>query len=471
MKAKNIFKKTLILFILGLLIVPKININADINNKTIIGNTTATISGTNYEINEDDKQIILTSDAKIELTGNASDYKIIIKENAKDVSITLNNYTAITGGWANTIELRDGSSATVILVGENTLQAGQEASAIRVPENTSLVIDGEGTLKAKVDNAGSIASSAVIGSQYNRPFGDIIINNGNIYTYYTGNGQTTGIGAGVWHNSVEMSGTITLNGGNINTDVLGSLIDSDQVYLEGNGSAVVYADNIVLNDDEFSGIIFSGNKGTVKGNVTLNQDLNIPDGTVLTVDEDASLTISENVTVTNNGNIVNNGTINNNGTLQNNEGTIDNVNGNINSTTDIENVDGNDIHIILYNITINVGNGGIVNPNKSFEVEHGQTKTFDILPDKGYKIKSVIVNDEDKTSEVIDNKLTLENITKDITINVEFEKLPDVSSKISDTIKNPETHDNILLYIGLGLVSIIGLTIVIIYFMRNNKTR
>ncbi len=473
MKVKNIFKTTLILFILGLLLVPKININADTNDVKSVGDTTATISGTNYEINEKDKQIILTSDAIVELTGDAGNYKIIIEENAKDVSITLNNYTAITGGWANTIELCNGSSATVTLVGENTLQAGQEASAIRVPENTSLVIDGEGTLKAKVDNAGSIASSAVIGSQYNHPFGDITINNGNIYTYYTGNGQTTGIGAGVWHDSVEMSGTITLNGGNINTDVLGSLINSDKVYLEGNGSAVVYADNIVLNDDEFNGIIFNGNNGIVKGNATLNQDLDIPDGTVLTVEEDASLTIPSNVTMINNGNIVNNGTINNTGNFKNN-GEIESTDGNIISSTEIENVNG-EVKIILYNITIKVGTGGSIDPSIDFTVRYGENKTFNILPDKGYKIKSVIVNDMDKTDEIINNELTLLNIIEDTTINVEFEKLPDVSSKIysidsdiigSDTIENPETHDNILLYVGLGLVSIIGLILVIIYFKK-----
>ena len=112
--------------------------------------------------------------------------------------------------------------------------------------------------------------------------------------------------------------------------------------------------------------------------------------------------------------------------------------------------------------------GEIFKPN-------GENKTFNILPDKGYKIKSVIVNDMDKTDEIINNELTLLNIIEDTTINVEFEKLPDVSSKIysidsdiigSDTIENPETHDNILLYVGLGLVSIIGLILVIIYFKK-----
>ena len=181
MNLKNILKKTLVLFVLGILLIPIINVNAE--DAINIGNTSATIKGTGYTIDEGQKLIYLDSNASVELSGNANNYGIVVKENAKNVSIILNYYTANTqvGGWKNTIELQDGSSVRLTLVGENNLTAGQEASVIRVPKNTSLVIDGNGTLNATLNNGGSEASSAIIGAKYDDPFGDITINSGNIY--------------------------------------------------------------------------------------------------------------------------------------------------------------------------------------------------------------------------------------------------------------------------------------------------
>ena len=466
MKIKNNLRKFLGLFVLVLLMIPIANVTANANTADPIDNTEATIKGNNYEIDTESKQIILSSSAKVELSGDASDYRIVVSENALDVSIILNNYTsnAINGGWnsSNVIELKDGSSVTLTLIGVNNLYAGRESSAIRVPINTSLVIDGDGTLNANVDNDSSTASSAVIGSSYNYPFGNITINGGNINTNYTGGGRNTGIGSGAWHFEAEMSGTITLNGGNIHTDVLGSTTDNDNVFLEGNGSATVYTNELALNYDEFNGIIFNavGNVGSVKGNVTLNQDMNIPDDGVLTVEEGASLNISPNVTVTNNGSIINKGTITNTGNLQN-TGEIENT-GTINSSTEIDNITGNDVEPILYDVTIEVGTGGVISPDNSFTIKHGESKTFDILPDDGYTIKSIIVNGIDKTNDVVDGKLTLSNITEDIILTVEFEKLADASKETvanTDNIENPKTYDNVLFYVGLVLVSIIGLTL------------
>ena len=221
----------------------------------------------------------------------------------------------------------------------------------------------------------------------------------------------------------------------------------------------------------------------MKGNANLNQDIIIPDGTNLTIEENATLNIESNVTITNNGNITNNGTINNNGNLQNvgaidnstgninnmgnlqNTGTIENTNGNINSVTDIENVTGNDIKLILYSVTVKANHGGKVDPNESFQVRHGDSQTFNILPNPGYKIKSVIINGSDRTNDIINGQLTLLDITENIDITIEFDKLPDTSSKIHiaekmDMIENPKTADPILFYIGLEFVSMIGLALV-----------
>ncbi len=258
MKFRNNFIKVLRLVIfVSLLISPIISVYADTINMENIGNTDATIKGINYKI--EGNNILLSSNANVELSGNAKNYNIVVTENSKDVTIILNNYTSteIDGGYnnSNKIELKEGSSATVTLIGVNNLLAGNESSAIRVPVNTALIINGEGTLIAGINNGNSSASSAVIGSQYSNPFGSITINSGNITTHYSGVGDTTGIGSGDYYTGAEMSGVITLNGGSIHTDVLGSNSDSDKVFLEGNGNAVVYADDIPLNSNQFNGII------------------------------------------------------------------------------------------------------------------------------------------------------------------------------------------------------------------------
>ena len=72
-----------------------------------------------------------------------------------------------------------------------------------------------------------------------------------------------------------------------------------------------------------SGIVFDGTEGTVYGNVTLQEDLEIGKGETLTIGKDAGLTVPDGKTLTNNGTVTttgsgsltNNGTINNSGTL------------------------------------------------------------------------------------------------------------------------------------------------------------
>lgn len=59
------------------------------------------------------------------------------------------------------------------------------------------------------------------------------------------------------------------------------------------------------------GIVFDGTKGTVYGDVTLQEDLEIGEGETLTIPEGASLTVPDGKTLTNNGTV----TIENGGTL------------------------------------------------------------------------------------------------------------------------------------------------------------
>ena len=63
-------------------------------------------------------------------------------------------------------------------------------------------------------------------------------------------------------------------------------------------------------DGESGGIVFNGKSGTVYGDVTLQEDLDIGTDETLTIGKDASLTVPENVKLTNNGKIDNSGELN-----------------------------------------------------------------------------------------------------------------------------------------------------------------
>ena len=63
-------------------------------------------------------------------------------------------------------------------------------------------------------------------------------------------------------------------------------------------------------DGESGGIVFNGKNGTVYGDVTLQENLEIGNDETLTIGKDASLTVPEEVELTNNGKIDNSGELN-----------------------------------------------------------------------------------------------------------------------------------------------------------------
>ncbi|MBE6160867.1 MAG: hypothetical protein E7158_01420 [Firmicutes bacterium] len=476
--------KTMFTFVMVIAaLVPFIKVNA--SEEKAIGTTEAKIKGTNYEIDVDHSKITLDSNANVELTGNADNYFINVKENATNVTITLNNYSVSTGGWRNAINLNSGSSIKVILVGKNSITVGNEASAIRVIEGTSLVIEGSGKLTAKISNGGSAASSAVIGSQYDLNCGDITINGGTIITEYEGGGTPSGIGTGDWYsNEGDVKGNITINGGNITTSVLGSARGGSVMNIGGNGNAIIYTELVDGTLNEFNGIIFDTNNNTseVMGNVTISEDLSIPANYTLTISADSSLTISEGVTLTNEGEIENLGSIMNNGNIQN-EGTLTNT-GSLNSDTEIEGVTGNTINPASYEY--------LEGTNLKFIKDEDKTLTFRInadyslfenggkvyvndklLDEKDYTSKSgstIIKLDEQYMNSLNTGSYVLKVIFNNkaeakTTFTVEKKKEEEKTATVKTTnettasskIENPKTSDKIIIYLSLLGLSIIGL--------------
>ena len=103
---------------------------------------------------------------------------------------------------------------------------------------------------------------------------------------------------------------------------------------------------------------------------------------------------------------------------------------NISNNTSIE-VEFEAIPITTYTLTITATgngsasyNGTIVKGNTvPFTVNEGTSATIIFTPDAGYKIKSVKVNGTDVTSSISNGKYTVSNISKDISVEVEFEAI------------------------------------------------
>ena len=74
-----------------------------------------------------------------------------------------------------------------------------------------------------------------------------------------------------------------------------------------------------------------------------------------------------------------------------------------------------------YTITTTVGEleAGSIEPTGPIAVEHGDNQEFIITANEGWVVKNVIVNGEDHS--LTDGKLTLTNVTQDMTVVVQFE--------------------------------------------------
>lgn len=315
MKQKRRWISLLLTLCLLLVLFPTVVVTAD----TSIGGLTITTEDNScYTIA--DNIITFLDGAEVTLSGTTSDYKIVIPDGA-NVTITLDNASITCGDWSSAVTLLGSASATMILADgtTNSLTAGAEGSAIRVPQNASLTIMGNGALNATVDNQWASAFSAVIGGQYEQSYGTIKILGGTITLNMDASkfdstfDHTAMLGAGYYYTegadngtiiieNATVTGTTTLSNGTRGLYVGGfkNSANSNVIIVDSNVTATLHADNTIKG---------SGNTWTVTGNFTLKTDLEIPEGVTLTIPENCSLTIADGAELTNNGTITNNGSI------------------------------------------------------------------------------------------------------------------------------------------------------------------
>ena len=79
--------------------------------------------------------------------------------------------------------------------------------------------------------------------------------------------------------------------------------------------------------------------------------------------------------------------------------------------------------ITTYTITINSGNGFTTNPTSPISVNKNGNQDITITADSGYKLSSVKVDGVEQILPLTNNKIVLTNITKDMTILIEVQKI------------------------------------------------
>ena len=124
--------------------------------------------------------------------------------------------------------------------------------------------------------------------------------------------------------------------------------------------------------------------------------------------------------------------------VSNNQYTVSNIKANTTVEVEFE-----AIPVIINTYTLSVkatGNGSatydgttVKNDTKTFTLNEGTSAMITFAPDNGYRIKGVKENGIDVTSSVSDNQYTVNNISANTTIEVEFEVIPPTTYTLSIT--------------------------------------
>lgn len=221
---------------------------------------------------------------------------------------------------------------TIQLEGSNTIRASMGVFVLSSGGTANLVIKGGGSLKA------SAALNPGIKVQGNSGDASLTIQGADVTATSAVCGVVMQAGSA---GSQNHTATLTMNGGSLTssgdtgiTFAAGNehYAIATQLYIAGNalldagdGGIDVYGNNSETGGlTPFgTGIVFDGGEGTVYGDVTLQDDLEMGEDESLTIPAGASLTIPEGTTLTNrgvvaaadDGALTNNGVIENHGTL------------------------------------------------------------------------------------------------------------------------------------------------------------
>ena len=386
----------------------------------ILDNVTIT-SDTNYGINlvstEDEVKIILKGDNKIIVT--STNFGI---RSSNDIVITGDGKLTITAEFP-TIQ---GKNITIDGAKLDLTTTGVDLAAIE--NNNLLVIKNNAKVKAK--GYGAALSS----------FGKMEVTNSELDLEATRDSSNA-----IYVEANTADGTLS--------------ITNSKIKAKSGYACVFSAGDMKLSNSNF-------NLESIAGGIYSNTSVSIDNSKVYVSDGNYGVGVGQGVITINNSNFeinVNNVAFMHNPIINGFDNKIIYA-GYEKDGTDAEIVTINDeldlseyqyVKIISkYNITIIPDENIVLEGDNELTALEGENKEITITAKEGYKIKSVLVNDEEV--KLNDNKLSLTNIDKNIIIKITSEEMP----KTANEINNPKTGDNIVFYIIVSIISIVGLIII-----------
>lgn len=386
----------------------------------ILDNVTIT-SDTNYGINlvstEDEVKIILKGDNKIIVT--STNFGI---RSSNDIVITGDGKLTITAEFP-TIQ---GKNITIDGAKLDLTTTGVDLAAIE--NNNLLVIKNNAKVKAK--GYGAALSS----------FGKMEVTNSELDLEATRDSSNA-----IYVEATTADGTLS--------------ITNSKIKAKSGYACVFSAGDMKLSNSNF-------NLESIAGGIYSNTSVSIDNSKVYVSDGNYGVGVGQGVITINNSNFeinVNNVAFMHNPIINGFDNKIIYA-GYEKDGTDAEIVTINDeldlseyqyVKIISkYNITIIPDENIVLEGDNELTALEGENKEITITAKEGYKIKSILVNDEEV--KLNDNKLSLTNIDKNIIIKITSEEMP----KTANEINNPKTGDNIVFYIIVSIISIVGLIII-----------
>ena len=386
----------------------------------ILDNVTIT-SDTNYGINlvstEDEVKIILKGDNKIIVTST-------------NFGIRSSNNIVITGDGKLTITAEfptiQGKNITIDGAKLDLTTTGVDLAAIE--NNNLLVIKNNAKVKAK--GYGAALSS----------FGKMEVTNSELDLEATRDSSNA-----IYVEATTADGTLS--------------ITNSKIKAKSGYACVFSAGDMKLSNSNF-------NLESIAGGIYSNTSVSIDNSKVYVSDGNYGVGVGHGVITINNSNFeinVNNVAFMHNPIINGFDNKIIYA-GYEKDGTDAEIVTINDeldlseyqyVKIISkYNITIIPDENIVLEGDNELTALEGENKEITITAKEGYKIKSVLVNDEEV--KLNDNKLSLTNIDKNVIVKITSEEMP----KTANEINNPKTGDNIVFYIIVSIISIVGLIII-----------
>lgn len=386
----------------------------------ILDNVTIT-SDTNYGINlvstEDEVKIILKGDNKIIVT--STNFGI---RSSNDIVITGDGKLTITAEFP-TIQ---GKNITIDGAKLDLTTTGVDLAAIE--NNNLLVIKNNAKVKAK--GYGAALSS----------FGKMEVTNSELDLEATRDSSNA-----IYVEATNADGTLS--------------ITNSKIKAKSGYACVFSAGDMKLSNSNF-------NLESIAGGIYSNTSVSIDNSKVYVSDGNYGVGVGQGVITINNSNFeinVNNVAFMHNPIINGFDNKIIYA-GYEKDGTDAEIVTINDeldlseyqyVKIISkYNITIIPDENIVLEGDNELTALEGENKEITITAKEGYKIKSVLVNDEEV--KLNDNKLSLTNIDKNVIVKITSEEMP----KTANEINNPKTGDNIVFYIIVSIISIVGLIII-----------